>query len=249
MLKRKKIKYVLAASLIAVFVLPQISLAQDQLLTTTDSGWEVKDDRYEAQFLKSGEVTMKLSHVDAGVTLVPEYSIVNAEKTDESIVYYSEGFKEVYTINDQGVKGNVILDKPLENGFEVSWKLNLPEWFEAKLEDDGNIGIYGPAKLYGNVDTQDEVSRDFIEKSRILSPKTKCLYTITAPVVFDADGISYNNIASYELEGQNLTLNSHNLDGLEYPIKIDPTITCGSGYQSTNYDSVIYTRERQVNEF
>ena len=171
MFKRKKLKFVLAAILLFAFILPQICLAQEHALVPTESGWEIKSKIYEAHFLKSGEVMMKLTHVDAGVTLIPDYPVVNAEKIDEGIVYYSKGFKEVYTINDQGVKGNIIIDTPSENGFKISWKLDLPEWFEPKLDDKGNLCIYGPDKLWGDVSTQDDVSRDFIEKSRILSPK------------------------------------------------------------------------------
>ncbi|MBI3098488.1 MAG: hypothetical protein HYY93_09650 [Planctomycetes bacterium] len=127
-----------------------------------------------------------------------------ASRRDGVVLYPMAGgrLSAVYRPTSTGVKEDILVTHPLALGLApLDWRLSLPPELEARLETDGSIGIYGPDRyLSGDIQIGDEKSRALIENARRNAPRTRLLYRLPAPIVTDAAGVVYRDVARFELE-------------------------------------------------
>ncbi len=186
---------------------------------------------YRASFSKEGtafkgEDILLAVNLDFLSSLTPQ----KIEERQGRIIYYFSDFLIIYTPINNGLKSDIVFFEPLEDNFSFSWKIDLKDGImEARIEEDGSVGIYGPGKLLSGAQTSDNFSQEVLEEMQKKSAKTQLLYAIPAPVIIEANGNLHENLAYYKIENDVLELKAKNdLSGLTYPISIDPSISLGS---------------------
>ena len=75
--------------------------------------------------------------------LIPEFDM-GAGRSEEGRVVYplDEGGQAVYTVKANGIKEDIVLQKPRGDALNFKYTLELPKTLEARLDDRGNLGIY-----------------------------------------------------------------------------------------------------------
>ncbi|MFH1657049.1 MAG: hypothetical protein ABH919_01140, partial [bacterium] len=199
-----------------------INLKQD-----TEGNYELSSEdmffyNYQADFSMEG---ITLGRKDVSSVNLSFLSSALPEKMEERegrVVYYFPDSLMVYTPIADGLKNDIILFEKPADDFSFSWQLGLiDEQMTARLEVDGSIGIY-------NV-TQESFNE--IDQRAKEDMQNQLIYTLPAPVIVEANGVSHNDLSYYELENNILKLKiKDSLDGLVYPISIDPTISFGLEY-------------------
>ncbi len=101
----------------------------------------------------------------------------------------------------------------------------LDPGLEARLEEDGSVGVYGlPQALVRDVQVADQKSRALLDEARAASRKSARLFVLPAPVLRDARGLETRHGLRFELHGTRLRLVATGLADLAYPVSLDPTI-------------------------
>jgi len=189
------------------------------------------------------------------VSVTPQFDTADAQKVDGDHIVYPAGADQlVYTHKYNGLKEDILVPSYRANQLSYKFKLSLPVGVEARLDGQGNIGIYSAdASLFGNISFGSDKDRTAIDKARENGEKTNLVATIPYPVVKDAAGHEYNDRASFSLSAKTVTqsksaakdlppevaqkqavlssLNTYqlsiatkNIQDLDYPISVDPTI-------------------------
>ena len=71
------------------------------------------------------------------------------------------------------MKEDIILNAPVGDTAEFAYTLDLPDELEARIGDDGSLGIYSPSPaLFGPIDTTQD--REKILSARRTAPKPTC---------------------------------------------------------------------------
>ena len=133
------------------------------------------------------------------------------------------------------MKEDIILNAPVGDTAEFAYTLDLPDELEARIGDDGSLGIYSPSPaLFGTTDTTQD--REKILSARRTAPKTHLLFVLPAPVVIEKGGQKASVPARFVLDGDTLTVTAEQLQDLAYPLSIDPSvaITSSSDFQQGN---------------
>ena len=195
-----------------------------------------------------------------GITVTPQFMTGPGQQIDgDHIVYPAGAHKLVYTLKYNGLKEDIIVPSFSGDQLDYQFELALPSGVEARLDDQGNIGIYSAdATLYGDISFGSDEDRAKIDLVREKGAKTNLVATIPAPIVKDATGKEYNDRASFKLGDKitkqgpatqsdvpaevatklasqssrntySLEIAAYDLRDLPYPIAIDPTITTTSG--------------------
>jgi hypothetical protein len=190
-----------------------------------------------------------------GITVVPQFDTMPSQKNgSNSIVYPSGADQLVYTHKYNGLKEDIIVPAYRKDQLQYKFELRLPSGVEARLDKQGNIGIYsGDSTLFGNVTFGSDKDRALVDKARENSAKTNLVATIPYPIVKDANGKEYRNRATYSLSQgvakqatqtpknvpaavaqklaaqsktttYQLTITAQTSKSLSYPISVDPTI-------------------------
>lgn len=162
------------------------------------------------------------------------------QKATEHIVYplNAANATEVYTVENNGVKEDIVLSSSPTGGRQsFSYKLNLPDTLTAKLDADGNLGIYSadPA-LFGNIAFGDAKSQAEVMKARQDSPKDHLVFVLPAPVIYESGSKATDPAGSgakFSLKGNVLTVTATGLNKLTYPATIDPSVvvTAATNFQ------------------
>lgn len=234
--------------------------AQSNTNTITEPGLRISEDlqsflyggyhsglqTYTATLHRSPEhgVEVKGANSQYAVGMVP--LIAGLEKgfvSGERIAYTSStGMTILYEFKRNGLKEDIVLNEPPSGDVTFSFALNLDSSMEAKLDGKGNILVYGPSGfLSGNIQIGDQKSADLISKARSNAPKDQLMYAIPAPVVFDASGRQYTDRCYYTLQSNIIVLHASNLDVLQAPVRIDPSIvvTTTPDFQTGNNEGMI----------
>ncbi|MCM8789407.1 MAG: kelch motif-containing protein, partial [Candidatus Omnitrophica bacterium] len=169
-----------------------------------------------------GMKAILFSPIPSGNNKYPVISTVRNKR----IIYNLASAAMVYTPLDNGVREDILVASPQDlSQLPLVWQLDLDNHTEARMEQDGTIGIYGPEKyLWSNIQIGDEKSAKLIEQARKNTPKTELLYKIPLPVIREANGKEHRDISTFTLEGKTLALEIHGYKDLVYPISIDPSI-------------------------
>lgn len=161
-------------------------------------------------------------------SLVSQFGQLDGKHIDGHIVYPFDKGQVVYSLKANGLKEDIVVAEPTDS-VSLSYKLNLPDSLEARLNTDGSVGIYSAdPKLFGNISYGSDKDLQAVEQARQNSKKTNLVFTIPAPVVVESNKQSGKGQAKFTLEGDMLTVQAINLTNLNYPISIDPSVIVNS---------------------
>jgi hypothetical protein len=114
-----------------------------------------KDDVYSASLpvdIKDGVgYTETVQNID--IKLVPKFRVGDGKRIDGDHVVYPFGpNKLIYTLKYNGLKEDIVVPKYTSDQLNYSFELSLPSGVEARLDAQGNIGIYSSdPTLFGNI--------------------------------------------------------------------------------------------------
>lgn len=232
--------------------------AADQVPGQSGDGIKVGGVTYSAELPMRMSKTSGLKMTDVAaqidMTMTPQFNLGEGRVQEGYAVYPIRGSDAqlVYTFKQDGVKEDIILHRAPGDKISFSYTLDLPDSLEARLQDDGSVGIFGGARsLFGNISYGSDKDRELVEKARKNSKKTELYYAIPAPVIEGDEGGSAK--AQFKLDGDTLTVNVNGLKDAHYPLSIDPsfvmdtTTNCswrksGNNEGNTNYSSCQLSR-------
>ena len=197
-------------------------------------------------------ITVTANDTKIAITLISEFFTTSARKSDGDHLVYQAGNRQlIYTLKYNGLKEDIIIPKFSGTELSYDFRLQLPSGVEARLDKDGNIGIYSAdPTLYGNISFSSDADRARVDKARENSQKTNLIMTIPYPVIKDSTGREFSDKADFELSNKKtsqkneknsnlppgapaslvtlneyvLSLKAHDLNQLKYPISLDPTV-------------------------
>ena len=170
-------------------------------------------------------VTDPVNKID--FTLTPTFGLQPGKQDGNRIVYplTSGAGWAVYTLQNTGVKEDIILTHASNDTVTYGYSLGLGNSLAARLESDGSIGIYGNTLLSGNISTGSSADAALLQKARQNAPKNTFLFNIPKPVIMEpGKKVSTSVDARYSLQGNQVTLNVEGLKNVSYPLSIDPSI-------------------------
>lgn len=191
---------------------------------------------------------------DLQFTMTPEFGSFEGEKQDGRLIYPLKGVagQAVYTIKNNGLKEDILLDKAPEGGqLSMRFKLNLPKTLEARIiPHSQEVGIYSAdPTLFGDISYGSDADRQSVMRARENSPKNYLVFAIPAPIIKQTNKDASEVGAAYQIDGDTLTLNASNLQYGNYPLTIDPSvvITSASDFTDGNTESNIDISPDQIN--
>ncbi len=202
--------------------------AAQQLPGSTSSSAKVGGLTYTAQLPSNISSSSGMVLTDAqsklDITLKPEFALGSAEASDGRVVYPLAGSssKLVYSFKQDGVKEDIVLYESPGDSAEYSYDLQLPKGLEARLQQDGSIGVFGgDTNLFGNISYGSDKDKALVEKAREKSAKDHLYYVIPAPTINGKDVASVKT--KFSLRGTKLTVHATGLNRAHYPLSIDPS--------------------------
>ena len=187
-------------------------------------------------------VTDPVSQLD--VRFTPEFGLETGRQQGNHIVYpiSHRNASKVYTLAASGMKEDIILHSFQGDALEFSYHVTLPADTEARMSDDGSVGVYGLDKvLLSAVSSGNESDTQLLAKAKQKAEKNNLLFSIPAPFAKEVSGRSSVVRTVWRLNGNTLTLQAGNLRQATYPLTLDPTIfvTSASDFMRGNNESNI----------
>jgi hypothetical protein len=178
------------------------------------------------------------------ISLIPQFGARDGKLKDGRVIYPLKGIDGhlVYSVKGNGLKEDIILNEEQGDELNFIYKLQVPDSLEAKLLENGNIGIYSAdTTLFGNISFGSDADREKVEAARKNSEKTNLVFSIPAPVVVQNGKGSDHVKSKFELKDDVLTVKTIGLKSASYPLSIDPTIavTSASSFEKGNKDGMI----------
>lgn len=172
-----------------------------------------------------------IHNVDFGIKPLDKHTV--GRRDGNRVVYPFQNGRgwTVYTAQANGIKEDVILTSSETDMMTVSYELSLGDGLEARLENDGSIGVYGNTLLSGSVTAASESDAKLLEAARKNAEKDTLLFTIPKPIVIEANKEISNVQATYVLDGNKLDIAVSGLSNATYPLSIDPTIFVATAQQ------------------
>ena len=174
-------------------------------------------------------------------TMTPEFKVSTGREWQGRLIYpASDRTQLVYTAKTNGLKEDIILNHNVGDSLTYSYKLNLPSTLEARLQDDGSVGVFSAdASLYGNISFSSSEDEARVLDARETAPKTHLVFAIPAPVIKDSKGNQSTGV--FTLGDGVLTVQAKGLSQLSYPVTVDPSvvITSSSDFASGNNEGGI----------
>lgn len=166
--------------------------------------------------------------------MTPGFTARDGKLVQDRIVYpFMDGAQIVYTAKPNGLKEDIVLSRYISDTVRYSYDLQLPDTLQAKLLDDGSVGIYsGNPALFGNISFSGEADKARVMEARKTSSKDHLVFSIPPPFVKDQTGNVGNT--RYYLNGNRLTVVADGLKDLKYPLTVDPSVTVTS---STDFEN------------
>jgi hypothetical protein len=187
--------------------------------------------KFSAEFAlnPSDGITINDPVNQVSMTIKPQYDLKKPTAQDNRIVYpfAKNSAKKVYSLGAKVVKEDILLNEYIRDEMTFDYTLDLPDYLEARLENDGSVGVYGPDNkmLMGNVSTGTDQDVNLLNDARKNSKKTTLIFRLPAPYVLEANKrVSTNANARFELDGNKLKVIASNLGAVQYPITIDPSV-------------------------
>jgi hypothetical protein len=183
---------------------------------------------------KGIDVTDNTNKVDFKMT--PKFKLADGQRDGNRIIYPlvdADGWA-VYTMTAAGPKEDIILNSSTGKNESFSYDMTLSNGLQARKEADGGIGIYGNKLFSSSISTGSAKDAALLQKARQNAPKDTLLFAIPAPTIKEktlpAKEVSNVN-ASYDINGNTLTMNVTGLKAGFYPLTIDPSIYVVTAYQ------------------
>ena len=217
--------------------------------TTTDAGDpSAKLKQLQAQLGGSGKTdkslysvqmptdpTKGISYYDNNLglsfSMISQFAQAAPKEVDNHIVYpASNGTDVIYTAKNNGLKEDLVLDKMAGDTANFSYRLVLPDTLEARLMDDGSLGIYSAdPSLFGNISYSSPGDQATVMKARTANDKNNLVFAIPAPTIKQSGAAGQGSAAaSFYLDGNTLTVKASGLAKLSYPVSIDPSVVVTS---------------------
>jgi hypothetical protein len=179
-------------------------------------------------------VTDTVNKIDFSMT--PKFGLGLGRKDGNRVIYplgNGSGWA-VYSMHGIGVKEDILLTKSASDSQKFKFDLDLKKGLEARVENDGSIGVYGNTLFSSNIATSSDKDAALLSKARQNAPKNTLLFNIPRPVVKETGKAASNVKASYSLSGNDLTINVTGLKKARYPISVDPSIFVVTAQQFMN---------------
>ena len=188
-----------------------------------------KADSYSATFAKDakGGITFNDTATKIALKFVPKFYTLDGQKVEgEHIVYPAGADKLTYTLKNNGLKEDIIVPSYRSDSLAHDFELVLPSGVEARLDAQGNIGIYSAdTTLYGNITFGSDKDRELIDKARENGQKTHLVATIPAPIVKDAAGKEYTDKAEFKLSDKSTRVGTVSNDNQNLPPEVKEQIS------------------------
>ncbi|HPF30905.1 MAG TPA: hypothetical protein PLO25_01150 [Candidatus Saccharibacteria bacterium] len=168
--------------------------------------------------------------------LKPNYPLRNGQQDSNRIIF---PFKNgtgwlVYTIQNTGVKEDIILNEYNSDTISFDYNLGLNNNYQAKIESDGSIGIYGNLLFSGNIAATTDEDAELLQKAKENAEKDTLLFSIPAPTIIEMDKNKSDAKAIFELKDNKLKIIATNLKTAKFPLSIDPSIYVATAQQFMN---------------
>ena len=161
------------------------------------------------------------------IKITPLFELKNGEKDGSRVVYPLEGKDglKIVSLNGIGYKEDIVLNSYSGNNIDFSYRLEVPDTIDVRLESDGSVGFYGvESSLLGNVSAGTEADAELLESARRNGEKNNLLFRMPAPFVVEASQQATSVGAKFKLEGNILTTEVRGLIDATYPLTIDPSV-------------------------
>lgn len=141
------------------------------------------------------------SNTQVSVRLVPKFYTGHGKKAPDNQMVYPFGKNQlIYSLKYNGLKEDIVLPEYIKDELDYTFEMILPVGAEARLDEQGNIGIYtADSSLFGNMTYGSDEDRERVEKARDKAEKTNLIITIPAPVIKDAAGQEYTDRSKFSL--------------------------------------------------
>ncbi len=182
-------------------------------------------------------------------TLTPQTGAATGKMIDGHLVFpLGRGTQAIYTLKNNGLKEDIILENYISDAMELTYTLDLPNELTARIGSDGSLGIYSPnPMLFGDMAATDD--KEKILSARKTTAKDHLLFVLPAPVIIEKGGKQANAPARFSLNGNTLTVTAEKLKDLNYPLSIDPSVvvTSSSDFATgNNEDNIDYSMDGQI---
>ena len=163
-------------------------------------------------------------------TLAPQFKTIKPKNNNGQFIYPigNGNIQAVYTIKQNGLKEDIVLNKEVANSLSFSYKLSLPSYLTAKAMPSGSIGIYSAdPSLFSNISSAS--ARLLAEKASASSPKNHLVFALMAPSItesYKTNGVPGK--VKLSIRNNVVTLVASNLNKLHYPLTIDPSVVVAS---------------------
>ena len=210
------------------------SSSPDQLSASAGAGGNKDSQLYTATMPDNAAagITINDNVNQVPVTFKPQFALQNGRKGTGRVDYpLSDGSGQlIFTPKGNGVKEDILLkNAPKNDTASYTYDLDLPAYLQARLNDDGSVGIYsGDPQLFGKITYGTDKDHATVEKAREQSAKDYEMFTIPAPTIKQYGRVSKETTAAFTLNGNKLTVSARGLAKAGYPLSIDPTFVLSS---------------------
>ena len=175
------------------------------------------------------------TNTNLSFSLVPEFKVSAGQDRNGQLIYpFQDGGKLIYTAKNNGLKEDIVLSHNIGDTLRFSYKLQLPNTLEAKIQEDGSVGVFSAdPTLFGNISYGSNADQAKIESARQTAPKDHLLFVIPAPVIKQSGRDSVGASAQFNLDGDELFINASGLSKLHYPVSVDPSVVITSATDFT----------------
>ena len=161
----------------------------------------------------------------------PEFSIGTGKNVDGHLVYVLDnGAQAVYTLKNNGLKEDIVLQKTAKDTVSFSYRLDLPKTLEMKTipNSNGAVGVYSAdPSLYGDINYGSDTDKTAVQKARENGEKNYLVFGLPSPVIKNVDGKSVGS-ARFVLTNNTLAVVASGLKAQRTPVSIDPSVVVTS---------------------
>lgn len=190
-------------------------------------------------------ITYRDGNTDLKFDMVPKFDMLAGRLKDDRLIFpLEQGAQAIYTVKSNGLKEDIIFERaPKDGKAEFRYELKLPETLEARMMDDGAVGIYSadPLLFSKTMSFGGDEDKAKIESARASAPKDHLMFALPAPVITVTSGDKNAQVnqaetatATFQLDGNELILRAEKLDTIDTTFSIDPSVVITSSSDFIN---------------
>ncbi|MDQ3094193.1 MAG: hypothetical protein M3Q70_03405, partial [bacterium] len=194
-----------------------------------DTAGESSSPKLTAEFEggSHGKVTVTDPVNQVSVAFRPLFNVSEPLKNENRVIYpiIGKNAAAVFTAQGTNLKEDIIVNSYSGNTLSFDYDLELPDSLEARMENDGSIGIYGvDSSLLGNVSTGSGSDEELLNNARKNAEKTQLIFSIPAPFINEVGKTTSAAKTWFTLSEKVLKVHATNLKEANYPLSIDPSV-------------------------